>query len=1368
MRVPRIRLRWRDLKAPAITLALAGALTMGLVATAPAPAQADDSTPQITDMSEQDYNDLGLTVDEEIPKDTEGPYSQDKKTTVVTRNEVYMAANGANGNRYTLRDVLENVERTDLNGGSKLKDSYGNIWGAAKFWQDINDIDHGSDLYKHSDYGGGDWSNLSYNKDETVLANEKSDFSGIHATSTELCLDASTGKDGYVAELRAYGDDQSTTIDGKSIKGKVAIKLFKFDKAGSGSGRKRTEVGELLPTVNSNMTYDGEFKYLRAGYLQELDAVFNITAGDVDGDGVDEIFVYTGCYIDEGGRRKAVMDMFDVGDGNPSSAKHLVLTVDAGPAKSFNIVQDFNEDIHWFQLETCPVVTLATGDLDRDFKDDLAITVSGPFGRSHLSEGSSFCELYTWDQASASLKHVDGFGDSGRIALTSDQGTMLAANATFGTFAARDQNGVKTSSTVTGLVIAGYNHIYEGYFCTNETYPTDVAYRYAYFDVDAGEFKVSNYTLANGKDKGKGALNIARWTYYKSHQDKRYRCTMAPIAVCTANLEGLATPLRNDYILIGGDIYADFACTVGEGANGLGSYVGTLSMSGQHYNASNKHDHKGTDHVWISDVKAGCVSGSYTYRESFIAVVGSHRDEDLTKPDDYYWMTVSHATLLANGTLNTGEEEVITESNRRNTRYGTFISLALPDVDKDSVQIEFEDAYKVYTNPKVLAVLQDAPYYQELEDSFGYLVLGGTGFGQSQGSGAANSGTVSLECGVAAETKTGAPLIVGELSIDVASEKGYEYQKETSVSFSIEYESHAGEGDKAVVYTIPMVYYMYNATNEETGETGVVSAPVALGPETSVVSVDTYDRIAKRCLMTPLSYFLENKSGNPTTYASYYSAGTDTVTQDSFGLGKPGVERAYTGSGFLGSEGEEGASISQEIEVEESEAHTLEIGLGINGSFLSGAKLAKHEFLGGIVFGLSGGYAHEWVSSEGQSFGGTVDNLPKEAKGSYGFQWRLGVNKVDRNDFEDESDTALGTRDTDQFWIVGYDVRDVQQPTAPAVTGFTATSVDSTSVTLSWDAVLPEDSTLSYGISMVRDNSSDPSEGGSAHCDASTTSYTWDGLEPNSRYQFVIAVVDAGINPLGIRSPVVTVSTMPEGMTFSVSGPQAEVVEADATSDSSALRYDPSITAAPGQHVTLTALAQLSRGGEQLSPQYIWYCKTRGASEWEVCGRSTPEIGAPAVLTIEIPTDKSKYEKLQGAQYYCAAVYNNIGFDTGVTTLKINQSTLTTTNRTRPTLKRLAALFGADARSFLDHSQVNTTGPAIEDPAEPSTPAEPTDPGTSDGTDKQAKATASAKKTTAGNLSNTGDRTIAIAAGVAVLGIVAIGAAAFLLRKNRR
>lgn len=1368
MNVPRIRLRWRSLSAPATALLLALALTLGVTA-APIGAQAADFT-EITDMTEEDYKTLGLETNEDIPADTAGPYSQTKKTTVVTRSEVYMAANGAKGNRYTLRDVLENVQKANLGKDSKLADSFGNIWGAAKFWRDVNDIDHGSDLYNQSDYGGGDWSHLSNNDSDTVLANESSDFSGIHATSVELCLDAKLGKKSYVAELRAYGDDLSTKIDGKSYKGLVKVSIFAFD---ANNNYKRFWVGDLFTTVNTNMMYEDGFKYLREGYLQELDGVFNITAGDVDGDGVDEIFVYSGCYVDEDGKRKAVIDMFDTEGASTQNAQHKVLKVDAGTAANYTVkAQGSDCDAAWTQLQSCPVVTLATGDLDRDFKDDLAITVSAPYGKSNIAE-ATYCELYTWNDETSSLTHVNGIGENGRIALSSGGKTMLGANATFGTFAKYDEEGATTGNTVTGLIIAGYEWEGAAYDVTRN-WPDEVDFRYVYYDADNAEFKISVYQRLPREPLLFGPAGTAFNTYVSANQAKRYACTMAPLALCTANLDGLTTPARNDYILVGGTIYKGFACTVGKGANALGTELGTMSMSEQHYNASNKHDHKGIDHTWISDVKAGCVSGSDDYRESFIAVVGTHRDEDLTKPDDYYWMTASHATLGQDGKLITGEEEVITESNRRNTRYGTFVSLALPDVDKDSVQIEFDQAQKVYTNPKVLAVLQDSPYYQELQDSFGYLVLGGTGYGQSKGSGDSNGGSISLEGGVAAEFDTGAPFVVGQLSVDVASEKGYEYEGEKTVNLSVSYESHAGEGDKAVIYTIPMVYYIYNATYEETGQKGVISAPVVLDAETSVVNTETYDRIAERCGMTPLSYFLENKTGDPKTYKTEFETNSSKVIADSFGLGKPGVERVYLGSEFDGVGSSQGASVSQEIEVDESHTHSYEMGISVNSQFLGGASFRKQEFLGGFVLNFAAGYSHGWISSKGQSFGGTVDNLPEEAKGDYGFQWRLGVNMVDRDKFEEGSDgKKLGSKDTDKFWIIGYDVRDVQDPLVPAVTGFTAHAATDSSITFSWDDVLGSETTLRYGIGMLQGNASEETVSSWKTLPGGTSECTWEGLEPNSNYRFVIAPIGSDNKPVGIRSAVVSVKTMPKGMVFEVSGPQASVQLAEtenALNETTGLEYNSSITAASGQQVTLKALGSLDNEGAEKPEKlyYTWLRKGRSENDWEICKREELKQGEVSTLTIDIPTDTEAINKEQGAQYYCQIAHNDVALNTGTTLIKIErpEAQLQATNRVnRPALRKLATLLQVNANRFLDHSLVNTGGGTVE----------PEKPGTSDDTKKpdDANKPADTKKpatvvTTQAKLSNTGDKTFAVVAGIAVVGLVLVGVGLLIAKRKRK
>ncbi|MFQ7392686.1 MAG: hypothetical protein ACLRM9_04990 [Collinsella aerofaciens] len=267
--------------------------------------------------------------------------------------------------------------------------------------------------------------------------------------------------------------------------------------------------------------------------------------------------------------------------------------------------------------------------------------------------------------------------------------------------------------------------------------------------------------------------------------------------------------------------------------------------------------------------------------------------------------------------------------------------------------------------------------------------------------------------GVAVEVQTGPPLVAMNASVDFAAEGCYDYRSERTVSASVSYESHAGEGDKAVLYTIPMVYYEYEIENEETGGKGVMAAPVSLGAQTSVVNVEAYDRIAKQHNMTPLSYFLTNRSGEPGTYQTTLNG------EVPLGIplpGKPGVTRAYTHDGLTRRRAV-GASIEQTIEVEEGKEQELELGLTLNGSVVMGAKLAKHELFGGLCFGANAGFTTGNSLSESTEYGGTVDNLPESRAGQVRFCVASGRQRGGCRRSRQTSRQAR-TGDTDQFWIV--------------------------------------------------------------------------------------------------------------------------------------------------------------------------------------------------------------------------------------------------------------------------------------------------------------------------------------------------------------
>ena len=489
--------------------------------------------------------------------------------------------------------------------------------------------------------------------------------------------------------------------------------------------------------------------------------------------------------------------------------------------------------------------------------------------------------------------------------------------------------------------------------------------------------------------------------------------------------------------------------------------------------------------------------------------------------------------------------------------------------------------------------------------------------------------------------------------------------------------------------------------------------------------------------------------------------------QDSFGLGKPGVTRAYTHDGFNGAVAQSGASIEQTIEVEDGEEQEFEYGFTLNGSVVMGAKLAKHELFGGLCFGANAGFTTGNSSSESTEYGGTVDNLPEAAKDKYGFAWRLGVNAVDVNKFEDGSGDKLGTKDTDQFWIVGYDVKDVEMPEAPAVTGFTANAVDSTSISFSWDDVLAKKDGFSYGVGMLQSNAADAVVNSWKIADNTQTSLKWDGLLPNTEYRFAIAAVKNGSTiETGIRSAIITVKTMPDGMTMTVSGPAAD------TAERSTLEYDSSVECAEGDKLTLSAIGHVTQrnadGSEtELAPSYIWYRKVRGEAAFQLVGADgNLQAGTASTLEIDLTADDD------GAQYYCHVGYTNVGLDTGVTLVNIaaEETKPTTVNAAPIRTRRLFSQASAGAKKFLDHTLVNTAGPTdsegSKDPETPTTPETPTNPDkpkTDDGTKTGAKATTSAK-----NLAGTGDQTLAMVATAAAAGVTLVVIALIMLVKRRK
>ena len=1321
-----------------------------LVFASPQIAYADSA---ITDMDESDYAMLGLTTNEDMP-DMVPPYPVDKATDFLVHNEVYLAANGAHGNYYYLRDELNNL----VGPGSEdhVEDDYGSIRGAYMFYQDINKFDDGNvDEY---DNGGGTYSYLSDNRGSNVLSKGKNEFSGMYAKSVAFKNDAGdNARDTSIAEVRAYGSTRESFIGSNWAYGGIEIVLM--DLGENGSRTKRG--GSLTPTLNENQVYNGFFKYLVAGYLQEIEASFDLVAADVDGDGADELVCYTGAYEDVSGDRYAIVNLFRH-NGGSSSWNAYEVKIYAGKASDYSTATyDHKDEKSWHQLQSVPVVTLAAGDLDRDGNDEVAITCSAPFGK--LEASTARCEIYSWRDFE--LKRIEGIegAEDGYIPLYATGRTdraMVSANCAMGTFAEYDSTGGRTGRSVSGLIIAGYETYDYRYVYSKSNRFTRAGYRYVYYDRAEGNLVVSDYMSTPLEKDGKRIVETAA----EDSGDKyRYPCTLAPIALACANLKGLASSdARNDAVLLAGDIYQHFACTTHAGSvNGIGPCTGHLSICNKHYNQSNTISSKDTEQVWIGDVETGCVSGDDSFNESFLAVVGIHRDDGCGESDDYYWMDVSHATIT-DGKLVTGQEGVICESNRRGKTYGTFISLCLPNVLKNGVRARFVTREKVYTDPKVLAVLQETPYYSELQDAFRYRSMGSTGFGSGSSSGSSNGCSLNGSLGGYIDIEAGF-LAGGQLAAELALAPSYDYENSTSLSSTVSYASGTAEGNQVVVCTLPMIYYCYEVTNEATGETGPMILTSSLGVQNSVVPMSVYDQIAKKCKMTPISTYLTNRSGDPETYESVLNV--DDAVRDSLGLGNDGVERAYTADSWVEASESNGSNSTMLIDDTHGKDHTLGVGFTVNAHVGGGFKLFGDKAIAGVVFNFYAGYNHVWSSSDSTIFSGTVDNLPKSMWDSYGFSWRLAVDKLDRKTVDPNNE--VDDKDLDDVWIVGYDLKNVRKADAPAVTGFAVSGVDDHSVELRWDDVLEAGSGLSYGIGMLGNGGSEVTS--YRVVDPGAKSYVWDDLLPNTTYSFVIAsVVDTGgdVDPKGIRSATVQAMTLPKGMTFTVVGPAANPKNPE---NHESLSSDSSVLLSEGDGLTLACFGSVTRveevagtqgtsvnerggsddtglvreafaseeefdegpvlGTEGLGsgqavtepvakiPDYIWFKKARGESEWKR-ENTYPVSSVEETSVLDLGTMD---EGDDGTQYYCRVGYSNYSVDTttitvGVTSDKEEGKLYHSVKSSSLPSERLSELRGGQA--FLQrmgyHIEIIEEDPDDAEPEEETNPDKTPDQGRQD------------------------------------------------------
>ena len=977
---------------------LAAALLAATAFTA-IPAKKAKAAEEKIQMDESAYNAIGFDTSAE---DAEESYLGPGNTVLYPQNELLFDFNGSSNYGYIIRDNLN-------------------------LYQNIGDnLSQAGAYERYGQYRNGDWAKLEGKYGYTQgslggqelnksLTSKNTHKSRAYATSTAFKSDS--GRDDRVAQLYV-------TSSRNRSESQVYLEILKFTSACQSRCVSTVSLG-------SPAALDQEGNW----YNEQFDALFEVTAGDYNGDGVDEVAVYYGDntvkVYKTANDRLALWKTIDVSELRAQTGKTIKADSEKNNGKPM-----------------AAVVSLASGDLQKDYTEDLIIGVSMPDLPDVNKNNRVF--LYGYHKENKQLTKNKTI-DLNEIADGNNKLPMLAVNVAVGDLTGNGRQELVIGGRVgqkIGVIHVEYDFGMQQYEATSAQLMEDV----------------------DGNLRDRTVLGPG------------YR---APIGLSVCNFGKVGEFCGRMFLFDRLYSYGDSLFT----AEDQRLY---FSLN-QRNNANEKAD---KDAVWISKVLTGNFTGNSDSSQQLAALVGVKE-----KNQDKYWYQICFISYK-NNQWYTSWEGIINQAtsylNRTDvSRASAYVALSMPDVDDDSMLLKYLGTETFYTKPEVQAILQSAPYFQDVADTYdSYLNEGATAYGVSKGSG--NSVTAGFELSLGIYTAGRVSLLgEGEIEMGVSASTNYEHQTSWETSTSVEYA--VGQGDDYVVmFTVPYHRYWYEY-EEKDGSMQKMTIEEPLTPSTVVVPVDTYDAMAETYQgLEPIGGNLLNSvPGEPSTYTRTFQGEGYTRIGDVQRLANSG---ANSSSNVTVSRE---ANVTNEDSVSFAVEEDLKVGGGV-GLFGTGSTTGITQ-----SFSVSVGYVHSKMN--GVSYAGTVDNLPAGVTG-YGFNWQFGARETKLND-----ETVV---------VIGYQTSEVKEP-PKMPKNLAITEIGSRDMVLEWDAAA---NVAVYELMLITNNGMELPQASIPSTQADENGiirYKVSNLTPNMQYSYTVTAIDAA----GARSlPGARVSgtTLPE------------------------------------------------------------------------------------------------------------------------------------------------------------------------------------------------------------------------------------------------
>ena len=939
---------------------------------------------------------------------------------------------------------------------------------------------------------------------------------------------------------------------------------------------------------------------MRTGYGVGYNALapIEIVAGDFDGDGKDTIWVCTYPEIpdNENHWKTEQVREFEY-DGTDLKLKYV-----DGQMRKIS-AEDYAQWEYWSNqgMYQLPQVQMTAGDLNGDGKDELIIT-SGFATNNSGDKADTTARTTIWDcsgsyaRKQAQFDHIWKFSEYGGYLSSWDNSFVRNL---YGATAVGDVDGDGQNE----LVMAGWKAV--------NADDVDIDDLSSVAAIALVEYKDGKYSL--------GAGGVAQYVdmhpnVVAGHWDHDRQ---QPVALACFDPTGKS---GKDLIFLSGMVY--------EFMEGPQSYRGP-QLKKDHPAANFGYrkvleceniwpkdeeryfDEKNSeaDNIWVGSFAVGNFMNDPAGGEQVVFEHGMKRH----KHDEY-----RHDLIIiqpdSKGTLT---DSYIKINHDRTRPFGRNIDFAAVDIDDDAMLLRFRSKEAYFSDPHVVAVLQAAPYFEDLAhfNQF-YVEEGGTGFGTEKGTGSSDTNGFSIQAsaimGFEQEVSIfGIKLFGIDYDMEFYASMGAEFQRDTEVSYSTEFDTNS-ETDRVIVEMTPYIRYVYDSYSpgfrlptiweyndkcrnltlqgktEELKEyqddiADVLEAGYKLGDyvppkvdtfvvclpqesRLSLINVDTYDKVAEANGFQKIrGNVLNNTPGVPGSYHENSNGLRD------FDGGKNLASQSGDQSGFMHVP-QGGGTITQSITESHAESNAINWGVGYDASMTVEAVGVK------VGYGVGADYegSHAWTNYNSTTCAGTVSGLPEDDSGeidvaaSYDFQWQFGKWKADLNG--------------EECMVCGFLVKDVQAP--PGLPkNLTVRDTTRNSITLNWQE--PSSRPDHYKLYLCTDDPDNPYYVLNDNINGGITEYTIEDLAPGTTYSFVM-------RSFSKNEAEASTYTLPvSGRTQFGKGTKAPTVEPLAD-----------IHTVAGANVTLTAEATAVDGG---SLRYQWQelVSENGITTWKPINRET-------------------------------------------------------------------------------------------------------------------------------------------------------------------